>query len=416
MTLRLYQDHVYLKECLSTVLAITNDNCLVLNKSLFFPTGGGQPCDLGTINDLLLAEVFEKSGEVYHRFQKAPPFKVGDEVTCKLDWDLRFDHMQRHCGEHILSGIFFSMLGGVNRGFHMGNDYMTIDIDLPAVTMETALRVELASNEVIWSDVPVSVRYFSRREEAEKLPLRKEITVEKDISVVCVGAEANPADCVACCGTHPSTSGQIGLIKLLKIENYKGMSRVYFESGKRAFLHTVKEHQLISALAEKYSADENTLGAKISAQEDKNQLLRQDLQKYRELLIEREVQALCDATSLPSEEPSSSPQVIVKEYEHLSLEDLQQLAKALSAISPNFFILIALNEKALLISRAINTVPGAPDFGGLIKANVASFNGKGGGNSSSARAAFQSLADLDEFVQHTVGLLIDGVEPLKSFA
>lgn len=407
MTIRLYQDHVYLRECVSSVLAITNDNCLVLDKSLFFPTGGGQPCDLGTINELPLAEVFEKNGEVYHRFLEIPPFEVGDEVICKLDWDLRFDHMQRHCGEHILSGVFFSMFGGVNRGFHMGNDYMTIDIDLPAVTMDTALRIELAANEVIWSDVPVSVRYFSRREEAEKLPLRKGITVSQDISVVCVGHEANPADCVACCGTHPSTSGQIGLIKILKIENYKGMSRVYFEAGKRAFLHTVKEHLLVSALAEKYSADENTLAAKISAQEDKNQLLRQDLQKYRELLIEREVQALGDATSLPSEESSDCPQVVVKEYEHLSLEDLQQLAKTLSSISPNFFILISLKEKALLISRAINMDTGTPDFGGLIKANVGNFNGKGGGNTYSARATFQSLGDLDEFVHYLVGLLID---------
>ena len=424
MTERLYQSNVYLKECMSTILAISEESCLILDRSPFFPISGGQPCDLGTINDIQLSEVFEKDGELYHKFSisgsrsatspqtedpKVLPFRIGDTVICRLDWERRFDHMQRHCGEHILSGVFFRDFGGVNRGFHMGSDYMTIDIDLPAVTIDMAHRAELSANEVIWSDAPVSIRYFQSREEAERLPLRKGISIEKDISIVCVGDEASLIDCVACCGTHPKTAGQIGLIKLLKIEKYKGMSRIYFEAGKRAFLKTVKEHKLIATLAEKYSADENTLTVKISAQEEKNQLVRQDLQKYQVLLIEREVQSLIEAISFPGEDSPGCRQVIVKEYDRLNLEDLQLLAKGISALSPNIFILISIEEKALLISRANQSNSSSPDCGGLIKSNVGDFKGKGGGSPLNGRASFQSSADLDDFVLHVVGLMIDEI-------
>ncbi len=416
MTERLYRENVYLRECTSTVLSVSREGCLVLDRSLFFPASGGQPGDLGSINGIPLAEVYEKDGEVLHRLflgdaaissdAAEPLFRVGAQVTCSLDWDRRFDHMQRHCGEHILSGIFFREYGGVNRGFHMGSDYMTIDIDLPSVSPAMARHVELLANEVIWSDAPVSIRYFQSSEEASRLPLRKGITIESDVSIVCVGDEAHPADCVACCGTHPSTAGQIGLIKLLKFENYKGMSRIYFEAGRRAFLHTVREHQLISTLAEKYSSDENTLADKIQIQEDKNQSTRQALQKYKDLLIAREIEALMEAISLPAQEQSGCPQVIVREYDQLSLEDLQLLAKGITLLSQDIFILISIQEKALLMSRAASKDIEATDLGALIKAGAGNFNGKGGGSPTAGRASFQSLSDLDDFMTHAVDLLL----------
>jgi alanyl-tRNA synthetase len=315
--------------------------------------------------------------------------------------------MQRHCGEHILSGIFFRELGGVNKGFHMGIDYMTIDIDLPAISWDAACRIELAANEVIWSDAPVSVRIFKNRAEAERLPLRKAIAIDEDIAVVCVGDEENPADCVACCGTHPATAGQVGLIKLIRLESHKGMTRVYFDAGRRAFLLAVKEHQLITTLAEKYSADESTLLEKMQTQDEKNAGVRQSLQRYRELLIEKEQLALLEATSLPEDEPAGCPQVIVKEYDQLLIEDLNLLMKGITALSPNSFILISIEEKALLIGGAQNTGSQGLDCGGLIKANAPSFNGRGGGSQTNGRAAFQSLGDLDDFVTHIVGLILD---------
>ena len=136
--------------------------------------------------------------------------------------------------------MFYKLCGAVNRGFHMGDDYMTVDMrleDNPAyetITWETALKAEEMTNNVIWSDLPIIVRHFDKREDAENLPLRKKLSIDEDITIVCVGDENNPSDCVACCGTHPARSSQVGLLKIYKVEKNKDMFRIYFEAGKRA--------------------------------------------------------------------------------------------------------------------------------------------------------------------------------------
>ena len=117
---------------------------------------------------------------------------------------------------------------------------MTIDIslednpDFKSLTWDMVKKVEMYANEVIWSNAPVITRRYETYEEAKDLPLRKALAIEKDISIVCVGSIDNPSDCVACCGTHPATAGQVGVIKILKLENYKGMFRIYCEAGRRA--------------------------------------------------------------------------------------------------------------------------------------------------------------------------------------
>jgi alanyl-tRNA synthetase len=189
MTIKLFQKDVYQRECVSTVLEVQGTGTeedpyrLILDETIFFPEGGGQPCDLGTIDGISIKDVTEKDGVIYHTMlpaesggsvpHHAPIWEAGEKVACVLDWARRFENMQRHCGEHILSGIFFRETGGVNRGFHMGSDYMTIDIDVPGITWEQAQLAEALANEVIWANVPVTVRYFESRSEAEELLFEK---------------------------------------------------------------------------------------------------------------------------------------------------------------------------------------------------------------------------------------------------
>ena len=254
-TIKLYQQDVYLKECEAVILELQEDR-VVLDRTIFFPTGGGQSCDLGFLGGQEVLDVSEKDGLIYHQVRSAASLKEGSRILCRIDWDRRFDNMQRHCGEHILSGICYREFGGINRGFHMGEDYMTIDISLEEdpsiteITWEMAKRAELFANQVIWSDAPVTVRRFQTRQEAEQLPLRKALAIDEEISIVCVGDIRNAADCVACCGTHPSSAGQVGLVKIYKIEHYKGMFRIYFEAGKRALLDYDKKHDRITFLQE----------------------------------------------------------------------------------------------------------------------------------------------------------------------
>ena len=133
-TKRLYQEDVYLKEAdvqVSDIVTRDGQVFLIFDQTVFFPTGGGQSCDTGTVDQFHIIDVFEEEDQVLHRLEeKECKLSIGDKVHISIDWERRFDNMQRHCGEHILSGKFYELYGGVNRGFHMGEDYMTIDISL----------------------------------------------------------------------------------------------------------------------------------------------------------------------------------------------------------------------------------------------------------------------------------------------
>ncbi|QOX64473.1 alanyl-tRNA editing protein [Anoxybacterium hadale] len=430
MTKKLYQKDVYQKEHTSIILEVIGDGSqenpwiLVLDETIFFPTGGGQPCDLGTISEIPVLEVTEKEGIVYHRLGSTDTtpssileFKTGDKVFCQLDWERRFAHMQRHCGEHILSGIFFRELGGVNRGFHMGADYMTIDIDVPGITKEQAEQIETITNEVIWSNVPVTTRYFEDRSEAERLPLRKALAIDEDISIVCVGDENNPADCVACCGTHPSTSGQVGLVKIFKLENYKGMTRVYFNAGKGAFSDYQKKHRILSELNSKYSADDKDLLEKIKAQDEKNKEVRQELYQLKNSVITKAADEILDSFGVPetkaavvnkksSGTSSSSSEastslihtsdcLIIREYPYLNVNDLLAISKLLAAELKTGILAAMISTRENLVILASS---GGHDCGKLVKDNAPVWNGKGGGNAGGARAMFSSREDLECFV------------------
>lgn len=433
MTRKLFQEDVYQKECECTVREVLgngtaeNPFLLVLDQTIFFPTGGGQPCDLGTIDGISLTEVFERDGEIYHKLQPATgadalcgenaektsgantekKWKPGAAVTCRLDWDRRFEHMQRHCGEHILSGIFFRETGGVNRGFHMGDSYMTIDIDVPGIAWEQAQQIETITNEVIWSNVPVTVRYYENRAEAEKLPLRKALAVDEDISIVCVGDESNPADCVACCGTHPSTSGQVGLLKIFKLENYKGMTRVYFNAGKGALADYQNKHRILTELNQRYSSDDNDLLGKIKAQDEKNKDVRQELYLMKNTAIAQAADEI-----LQNAAPAG---FVIREYPYLNANDLLSVAKILTEklggtgpakksgdastaavpVRKPLIALVSTRENLVIL-----TSPGSHDCGKIVKDNAQVWNGKGGGNAGSARAMFPKREDLDCFVSY----------------
>ncbi len=399
MTRKLFQEDVYKKENESTVAEVRGTGTtedpflLVLDETIFFPTGGGQPCDLGTINDVPLSEVFEKDGEIFHKLAPSPEdapglpknWKAGDKAVCKLDWNRRFEHMQRHCGEHILSGIFFRETGGVNRGFHMGNGYMTIDIDIPGIAWEQAQRIETLTNEVIWSNVPVTTRYYETRSEAEKLPLRKALAVDEDISIVCVGDESNPADCVACCGTHPNTSGQVGLLKIFKLENYKGMTRVYFNAGAGALADYQNKHRILAELNQKFSSDDNDLLDKMKAQEEKNKEVRQELYLMKNTFIAKAADEISE---------NSEPGLVIREYPYFNVNDLLAIAKALAQRSVGFLaVLISTRENIVILAS-----DGKHDCGKIVKDNAQVWRGKGGGNAAGARAMFPSREDLDCFV------------------
>lgn len=396
-TTKLYQNDVYLKSWTAKITSAIkqedhNDRYTVtLDQTAFFPEGGGQSCDTGSLGDYEVLDVQESGDEILHTIKvtsdKNPP-ALGSQVNCSLNWSRRFDNMQRHCGEHILSGIFFDLFGGVNRGFHMGHDYMTIDINLEAkpeitcITYEMALEAELAANQVIWSDAPVTVMRFDSRKEAEKMPLRKALAFDEDISIVCVGSVENAADCVACCGTHPSTAGQVGLIKVYKVENYKGMFRIYFEAGARALNDYRMKHTILTDLAGNYSSSVEDFPGKLAVQEEKLSATKDELFHIKKAFMDIHCHKLDEILNVSSEN------AVVYSLPQLSLDDIFNMGKRYMNNSDKLILLYSQkNTSYILVSD------GNINCGALVKEYASFYNGKGGGNKTSARAIFTSHED-----------------------
>ena len=207
---------------------------LALDGTVFYPEGGGQPADRGTLTlpdgtVLDVTDVHESAGVIWHSVAALPAGAVpGTEVRQALDWAWRFDKMQQHTGEHILSGILHRMFGAENVGFHIGTDAVRMDTSVP-ISAEGLRAAELAANRVVWQNMPVHITYPTP-EELAALTYRSKKEIAGQVRIVTIPG----ADVCACCGTHTAFTGQVGQIKILTAENYKGGVRLSIVCGQRA--------------------------------------------------------------------------------------------------------------------------------------------------------------------------------------
>lgn len=403
-TIRLFKSDVYLKEStavITSIKSLDNKTLLTFDRTIFFPVGGGQTCDTGTLTGkaagsctFKISDVYEYEDEILHEADDFDgSLAEGDEVILRLDWARRFDNMQRHCGEHILSGVFFELFGGVNRGFHMGDEYMTVDISLEAkpeftaITWEMAKEAELMTNNVIWQNLPVVTTHFDTKEEAEKQPLRKALALEKDITIVRIGDPEKPADAVACCGTHPSHSGQVGMLKIYKVEPNKGMFRIYFEAGERAYRQYQQRFDILTELERDLSAGYADLLEKYNTRKEKTSALRDRLYHLSKATVAKEIEEIKKELSTGK----YADTIFVKEYDYLTIDDLLEIAKGLEEEIPKIVFLVHADTcTALMLSDTL-------DCGKLIKENASVYGGKGGGRKTNARAIFPNHENLMMF-------------------
>ena len=202
---------------------------VILDQTAFYPEGGGQPYDLGTLGGVQVLEVHEREGHVVHTC--SAPLEEGSTVEGEIDWARRFDLMQHHSGEHIVSGLAHTMYGCDNVGFHMGADVITIDLNVE-LTQDQVRALEAAANRYLWEDHPVQITYPSP-EELAHLEYRSKKAIQGQVRIVSFPG----ADTCACCGTHVSSSGQVGLVKLLSCQKFRSGVRIELVCGGRAFAH-----------------------------------------------------------------------------------------------------------------------------------------------------------------------------------
>lgn len=395
-TAKLYQEDVYMKTAdgnIMEVIVTPKETLLATDISIFFPEGGGQPSDTGYLNDEFVHHVSEKNGVIYHHVASGTSIKTGETVTMRLDWNNRFKNMQAHLGEHILSGVFHSLFGGVNRGFHMGENYITIDIALEndpkiqEISPDMAMEAERKANEIVWSNHPVTISHFSDSKEAKTLKLRKDLTLEaEDITVVTVGDKDAPKDCVACCGTHPATSSEVGLIKIYKVEKNKGMFRIYFDCGTRAMENFDNLHEVMTRISDRYSAGLEDLEEKLLKEDQKNRNMRVKLSELtRTLALQR--------AELLSAKASDKKGIIYEKYDDFFPDDILKIEKELTKYPGTLYALLSKKDMTVLLIS-----DGEIKCGNLVKDYANFYGGRGGGKPELARAIFKNETDADLFV------------------
>ena len=249
-TRKLYENDSHLRAFQAQVLSCVsaeNGWDVILDQTAFYPEGGGQPWDTGVLGGTAVTAVLEKDGQILHRC--AGPLQPGDTVSGEIDWSRRFDLMQQHSGEHIVSGLIHGTYGYDNVGFHMGQDIITIDFNGELMPEQLA-EIETRANEIVWQDLPVQVSYPDR-EALAALPYRSKKELTGQVRLV----EYPGVDLCACCGTHVTRTGEIGLIRILSCQKFRGGVRMEMLCGGRALRHdqavSVQNHRISNLLSAK---------------------------------------------------------------------------------------------------------------------------------------------------------------------
>lgn len=255
---KLYEKQSYLSECEAVVTdCFTKDGFVYvrLDRTIFFPEEGGQYADLGelvygdnTSVRLLGGEVTDKSGkDIIYRVESEVP--VG-EVKCILNWDLRYERMQNHSGEHVLTGTIHNEFGYDNVGFHLSDDGpVTLDMN-GVLTWEEVMEMERKANEVIYNNLPITDSYPTGAELAN-LSYRSKIEIEGQVRLITIGDRDNPIDVCACCAPHVKTTGEIGIIKVISMVNWKGGVRISMLAGRRALRYINDRFDIIRSVTER---------------------------------------------------------------------------------------------------------------------------------------------------------------------
>lgn len=281
---QLYYENPYLKEFTANIIEtkeIDGKFHLILDKTAFFPGGGGQWCDTGKIGDLDVLEVYEKENVIYHVVNSLPSQTTN--LKCVIDWDTRIDGMQQHLGQHVLSGSFFNLFNANTFAIHLGADISTVDI-LGNLTEEQVRKAEKLANKIIGDDVQV-LSFVPSEEELKNLTLRRALpNTEEDIRVVHI----KDFDINACCGLHPTSTKDLRLIKIKRFTKHKEGTRIEFLAGNRAVEDTLKKDELFNSICSYLSCNENealngikNLNASLKDANDTNKSLNALLAKYQ---------------------------------------------------------------------------------------------------------------------------------------
>ena len=356
-----------------------------LNRTAFYPTSGGQPHDTGTLDGVPVLDVVEgDAGEIWHVLDRELSDETED-VVGRIDWARRFDHMQQHSGQHLLSAVFGAQMEARTVGFRLGTGESTIDLDVPDLTWESAVRIENAVNQVVWADGKVEIRMVTE-DVLDEIDLRKPPSVTGTIRVVLMG----DADASACGGTHVTRTGEIGLIKITDLSNYKGGTRLAFLCGGRALAHYQQVLQLMQTSSLQLSVASSELPEAIKRLQGELKVTHRTLQNLEEEWAELKAEQLwSDADRV------GDARVVTHVWTDRDFDDVRAVAFRLRERPRTVALLAATGQGVRLVCASSEGLPEINAVEVLQRA-LEPLDGRGGGSPSVAQggAPPQSAADV----------------------
>ena len=384
VTERLYYRDPYLDQFRARLVDCPGEPSRVyLDRTAFYPSSGGQPHDLGTINGLEVAEVVDEGDRIAHVLAEPAPSPLPETVHCQINWPRRYDHMQQHTGQHLLSAVFVELFGFQTLSFHLGADVSLIELGTPDLTELQVERVESRVHELIWASRPVSIFF----EEAGSIEgLRKPSGRTGTLRII----EIEGVDRSACGGTHVRSTAELGPVQIRKTEKIRGNVRLEFVCGHRAQRRARQDFRLLTDLSRLTSVAIDTLPEHIAAFRDRLADTEKDRQRLAMELAGREAEALYEGT-VPGDDG------LRRALWHVPAIGPEERAKAAAFTKRGKALVLIVGASPTAVLVAASKDAGV-DAGAILKNVLAGAGGRGGGSPTLAQGNVPNSSTLDALI------------------
>lgn len=352
----------------------------ILEETAFYPTGGGQPHDEGLINGVKVIDVEEVDGEIRHYLEERLQ-EVARVVKGEVNWERRFDHMQQHAGQHILSAAFEALFDLSTIGFHLGKEFLTIDLDTEELTEQQIMKAEKLANQIIMESRPIETKWVTSQQ-LSMFPLRKQPTVTENIRLVIIPE----FDYNGCGGTHPKTTSEVGSIKLLSWERQKGKVRLQFICGDRVIRQLHEKNQVLNELTGLLNAPEKDLPLAAKRIIENGREQDKLIAELQEALISCETKELLEKANKVKDR-----KVVSKVFQRRSIQEMQKLARIIANKEEKAIILFVneTDEKLQFVCARGSAI--SISMKQIAATLLTLINGKGGGNDSFAQGGGDAM-------------------------
>lgn len=404
-TERLYYHDSHLTQFEARVIGVDDEGAgrvsVTLDRTAFYPTGGGQPCDTGTLGAARVVECVEveEAGIVRHIIEGAAP-RVGEQVEGRVDWSRRLDHLQQHTGQHILSQAFVQLFDAPTRAFRMLERASEIDVDLHEPSTERIEQAIELANRIIWEDRPLHIRHASA-EEAAALPLRKDSAREGDLRII----EIENFDLSPCGGTHAARTGEVGIIAVRSWERAKNLTRLEFIAGGRVLADYRRANQTARSVAALFSAGRDDASELTARALEENKLLTRRLRALEEVAARVEAEELVQ-TAQPAGD-NARTRIVTRAFTDRDAESLKRLA--LSVIShPGLVALLGSRDADGRTARLVfaRSADAHGDMNALMREACAILEGRGGGRPDLAQGGGTNVEKLSLALEAATSRLV----------